>query len=66
MLQIAIPYYSGSGHTRKLASFIKEGVEQNPSVQAKLINVETISDEDWDPLHPNISFFLKRPVRHYG
>ena len=40
--RIAIPYFTGHGHTRKLAQAIAEG-----AVTARLIDIEDISDADW-------------------
>jgi NAD(P)H dehydrogenase (quinone) len=42
---IAIPYFSGNGHTRVLAEAIADGAGK-----ARLIDVEQISSEDWDAL----------------
>jgi len=44
---IAIVYFSGSGHTAKLASLIANGVKDEA---VSLINVEQISDTDWQRL----------------
>lgn len=46
---IAIPYYSGSGHTAKLATHIAEGCTAD-SVQVKLLNIEKLSSVDEDYL----------------
>lgn len=40
--RIAIPYFSGNGHTRRLAEFIAEGAGG-----AVLLDVETISEAEW-------------------
>ncbi|MEL7254896.1 MAG: flavodoxin family protein [Pseudomonadota bacterium] len=42
---IAIPYYTGSGHTKVLAQAIADGAGG-----ARLIDVEEISKADWDAL----------------
>lgn len=42
---IAIPYFTGMGHTRVLAEAIADGAGQ-----ARLIDVEKISDADWEAL----------------
>lgn len=44
-LPIAIPYFTGAGHTRRLAEALAEGCEN-----AHLIDVEMISDTDWRAL----------------
>jgi NAD(P)H dehydrogenase (quinone) len=46
MKKIAIPYYSGSGHTAKLATHIAEGMQFVDSVQVKLFNVEELTPID--------------------
>ncbi len=43
--RIAIPYFTGNGHTRVLARAVAEGAEQ-----ARLIDVETMQDDDWQAL----------------
>ncbi|WP_371226783.1 flavodoxin family protein [Roseovarius sp. 2305UL8-3] len=42
---VAIPYFTGSGHTRRLAEAVAEGVGK-----AHLMDVETMSDADWQAL----------------
>ncbi len=42
---VAIPYFSGSGHTRRFATAVAEGVGA-----ARLIDVEMITAEDWAAL----------------
>ncbi len=42
---IAIPYFTGSGHTRRLAEAVAEGVGK-----AHLIDIEAMSEGDWQPL----------------
>ncbi|MDA0222917.1 MAG: flavodoxin family protein [Rhodobacterales bacterium] len=44
---IAVVYFSGSGHTAKLASLLAGGVVDEP---VSLIDVERISDADWQQL----------------
>lgn len=46
---IALPYFSGAGHTTQLAQAIADGARRN-GVAAHCINVEDISDPDWDLL----------------
>ncbi len=49
MSQIVIPYYSASGHTKKLAEIILEGVKEIYS-DALLINVERMDEYCWQRL----------------
>lgn len=42
---IAIPYFSGHGHTARLAQAIAEG-----AAPARLIDIETMTQTDWDAL----------------
>jgi NAD(P)H dehydrogenase (quinone) len=46
---IVIPYYSGSGHTQKLAECILEGVK-SINTSAALINISEMVEKDWDIL----------------
>ncbi|SLN21865.1 p-benzoquinone reductase [Roseovarius albus] len=41
--EIAIPYFSGNGHTRAVAKAISEGA----GIGARTIDVEHITDQDW-------------------
>lgn len=50
MKSIAIPYYSRSGHTAKLAMHIAEGIQLVESVQVKLLNIEKLTSVDDDYL----------------
>ncbi|MGB3176485.1 MAG: flavodoxin family protein [Albidovulum sp.] len=49
-MQVSIPYFSGSGHTRKLAQHVAQGVDNVLGARAVMLNVETISPPDWDDL----------------
>lgn len=52
MLKAIVPFYSGSGHTRKLAHFVHQGLETLGSVEATLFDVaEAPSDVDWEVFH---------------
>ncbi|NRA87696.1 MAG: flavodoxin family protein [Rhizobiales bacterium] len=51
MISIAIPYYSGSGHTRKLAEFVLEGILNIPSIKAELFDISNLSSNSWKKLH---------------
>lgn len=50
MITIAIPYYSGSGHTAKLAKHVAEGMQFTDSTQVKLFNIEKCTPQDDDYL----------------
>ena len=47
--EIIIPYYSASGHTKRLAEAILEGVK-SINRQASLMNISEITDKDWQTL----------------
>ncbi|MDD9899404.1 MAG: flavodoxin family protein [Alphaproteobacteria bacterium] len=47
-MKIAIPYFSGSGHTLRLAEHVAEGAKEAPGATVKILNVETLAEEDWD------------------
>lgn len=44
--RIAIPYFTGSGHTRRLAQAIAEGT----ATDARLIDVTAMTQDDWQAL----------------
>ncbi|MBK2124864.1 flavodoxin family protein [Fangia hongkongensis] len=46
MKNVAIVYFSGYGHTKKIAEHIKIGIEQLPNVYASLLSVDEIHDVD--------------------
>ncbi|MCK8463038.1 NAD(P)H-dependent oxidoreductase [Aliiroseovarius sp. S1339] len=43
---ICLPYFSGFGHTKRIAAAIADGI----GTSARLINVEAISNDDWAAL----------------
>lgn len=43
--RIVIPFYTGSGHTRRLAEAVAEGAGG-----ARLVDIETMTEEDWAAL----------------
>lgn len=45
-LSICIPYFSGFGHTKRIAETIAEAIGD----AARLLNVETLTDADWRAL----------------
>lgn len=49
MPNVAIPYYSGRGHTRRLAQEIARALGEN-ECNARLIDVEAMTDTDWQAL----------------
>ncbi|MGX9356420.1 flavodoxin family protein [Roseobacteraceae bacterium S113] len=48
--RIAIPYWSGAGHTAKLAQAIAEGAGRR-GVPADLLEVSALTDACWDKMH---------------
>ncbi|MEP1962237.1 flavodoxin family protein [Tateyamaria sp.] len=48
-LTIALPYYSGAGHTAQLAKAIATGASCD-GIVARCIDIEAITDADWDTL----------------
>ncbi len=46
---IAVAYFSGYGHTAKVAEAIAKGISE-AGAQASLIKVDAITDADWDTL----------------
>jgi NAD(P)H dehydrogenase (quinone) len=46
MKNVAIVYYSGYGHTKKIAEHIKLGIDQSSAVYASLISVDELQDVD--------------------
>ncbi len=49
MIHIAIPYFSGTGHAKRLAELVSHGVTRGGAT-ATLIDVATIQPADWDVL----------------
>lgn len=47
---IAIPYYSGQGHTKRLAAHVQEGIQGIQNVESKLLLVTEMTEHDWDYL----------------
>ena len=46
MFTIAIPYYSGSGHIKRLAESIASGIQSVDNVAAHIINTQEMTDDD--------------------
>lgn len=51
MMKIVIAYYTGSGHTKKLAEYAKEGALRVDGAHVDLVNVENLTDVPWDLFH---------------
>ncbi len=47
---IAIIYHSGFGHTQRVAEAIAEGITQVTDADAALINVDIMTEQDWETL----------------
>lgn len=54
---IAIPYFTGSGHTRVLAEAIASG-----TANSRLINVEQMKDADWQALEDAQAILFGSPT----
>ena len=50
MSSIIIAYYTGVGHTKKLAEKVLQGVLKVSDVEASLMDITTINDRDWHKL----------------
>lgn len=61
MPKIVIPYYSASGHTRRLAEAVLEGVESINS-EVSLINVEEMSEDSWSLLEKADAIIFGSPT----
>ncbi len=59
-IKIAIVYYSGQGHTQKVAEYVQRGVEQIQGCQATLICVNQL--EDVTVLNPYHMIVMGAPV----
>lgn len=57
-LLICIPYFSGFGHTKRIAGAIADGI--GPA--ARLIDVETITDDDWAALDAANAIIMGAPT----
>jgi len=44
---IAIPYFTGAGHTKKLAELVLEGIKSVSDIEVALIDVENLDDSSW-------------------
>lgn len=62
MKLITIAYYTGSGHTKKLATFVLEGITTVSGVEAELINVEDLDDFPWEKLQRSDAIIFGSPT----
>ncbi len=46
-MKICIVYYSGNGHTEKLANFIREGILCETTAEVVSMNVATLGEDSW-------------------
>ena len=58
---IAIPYHSGSGHTKKVAESIADGVAMS-GFDTHIVEVSSISDSDWDRLDAAAAIIFGAPT----
>ena len=66
MTIIAIPYFTGSGHTRKLAELVSEGIrsvsDSVSDVEVELINIENLNSTPWEKLHRADAIIFASPT----
>jgi multimeric flavodoxin WrbA len=62
---IVIAYFSGSGHTKRLAEFIQEGALSIDDITVEFVNVENISSINWEMLHSADAIVFGSPT-HMG
>lgn len=62
MISICIPYYTGSGHTKRLVDFVLEGVQGVENTQGVLLDVKTITQEGWNALHAADAIIFATPT----
>lgn len=62
MVNIVIPYFSGSGHTLKLAQEVQKGAQEVDQVSALLLNVDPVTDLDWNKLHEADAIIFGAPT----
>ena len=60
--QISIAYHSGYGHTKALAQAVASGARRVAGTQVHVIDVTTVTDEDWDKLHNSDSIIFGSPT----
>jgi len=51
MASIVIPYYTGKGHTKKIAEFISKGALEVPNISCELIEIIDLNYFPWERLH---------------
>lgn len=62
MTYIAIPYFTGSGHTRRLAELVVEGIKSVSNVEAELIDVEDLNSFPWEKLYKADAIIFASPT----
>ena len=62
MFTIAIPYFTGTGHTQKLAEYISEGIAAEGTTHPLLIDVETMVEADWEKLNASHGILFGSPT----
>ena len=62
MIKLAIPYFSRSGHTEKLARIIADGAQTTQNIKTSLINIQSINDSDWHTLHTSDGIIFGSPT----
>lgn len=62
MKSIMIPYFTGSGHTKKLSEIVSEGMLSVPDTEVKLINVGNLKNISWDNLHKADAIIFASPT----
>lgn len=59
---VAIAYHSGFGHTKALAESVRSGAEEVEGVETALVNVDEITDADWDTLDRATAIIFGAPT----
>lgn len=62
MSNIVIPYFSGSDHTLQIAQEIQNGAMQVANIDVSLLNVDPITDIDWNKLHDTDAIIFGAPT----
>lgn len=62
MTTVAIAYHSGYGHTKVVAEHVLAGAQSVDGVSAVLINVDEMTDADWDTLDGATAIIFGAPT----
>ena len=62
MTYIAIPYFTGSGHTKKLAELVVEGIQSVSNVEVEFMDVEDLKNVPWENLHKADAIIFASPT----